>query len=84
MIEENEKGESTLQILIVTGAKSKMVVTLSRKAEIMAVNKHMTIVMYQRFPFDNLYTLTAPHSKTPVVEKIPTMIIIPNNRPTVS
>lgn len=88
----------TLQSLMVTGPTSKMVVTLSKKAERNAVRRHIITVKYHRFPFDCLYVLIATYSKNPesgqskkfgvsfvpVVEKMPIMIIMPNKRPSVS
>lgn len=74
----------TLHKRRVTGATSKIVVTLSRKAEVTAVNMHSIITKRQRLPLENLYALTAEYSKKPVVEKIPTRTIIPNRRPIVS
>lgn len=55
----------TLHSLIVTGPTSKMVVTLSKKAERKAVRRHIITVKYHKFPFDCLYVLIATYSKNP-------------------
>lgn len=55
----------TLHSLMVTGPTSKMVVTLSKKAERKAVSKHIMTVKYHKFPFDCLYVLIATYSKNP-------------------
>jgi hypothetical protein len=74
----------TLHKRIVTGAINRIVVTLSRNADRTAVRQHRIIVKYQMLPRDSLYARTAEYSKKPVLAKMPTMIIMPNNNPTVS
>mgnify|MGYP004100757773 CR=1 FL=1 len=41
---------------------------------------HRTIAMCHLFPFENPMTLTVMTSKSPVLESLPTMIIMPKRR----
>lgn len=61
-----------------------IVVTLSNTDETNAVNKLIARHKYQRLPPEYLKALTPAHSKKPVFEKIPTIIIIPKSNPIVS
>lgn len=72
-----------VHISIVTGAINNIVVTLSKNAEETAVNKHNRSIKRVRDPLDRSNILTANHSKTPVWDSSPMMIIIPNNKPSV-
>lgn len=74
----------TWQIFIVTGATSMIVVTLSNTEETRAVKILIAMHKYHKLPPEYLKALTPAHSKKPVFEKIPTMIIIPKSNPIVS
>ena len=67
-----------------TGVINNIVVTLSKKAERTAVTLHKITTRVQIEPLDFLYASTANHSKIPVLDKTPTMTIIPSSRPIVS
>ena len=74
----------TRHIWIVTGTINKIVVTLSNKAENTAVTTHRINVKRQIEPPLRAYACTAAHSKSPVLDKISTIIIMPISNPIVS
>mmetsp|Transcript_8380 Transcript_8380/g.17973 ORF Transcript_8380/g.17973 Transcript_8380/m.17973 type:complete len:217 (+) Transcript_8380:969-1619(+) len=65
---------------MVTGEMRRMVVTLSRKAERMAVTRHSSSSSFFLLPPLSLQATTPVHSKTPVRVVTPTMIIMPQSR----
>uniref|UniRef100_A0A1I8JGD9 CCHC-type domain-containing protein n=1 Tax=Macrostomum lignano TaxID=282301 RepID=A0A1I8JGD9_9PLAT len=75
---------STSHSLMVTGAISRMVVTLSKKAEITAANRHSSVTSAIVRPLASRNASTATQSKKPDSEKMPTMTIMPNSRLRVS
>lgn len=66
-----------LEIDIATGVIKKIVVTLSRKAESIAVIKKKDTKSRSIFPLDISNNFTAIHSKRCVCHNTPTIIIIP-------
>mmetsp|Transcript_23334 Transcript_23334/g.36502 ORF Transcript_23334/g.36502 Transcript_23334/m.36502 type:complete len:263 (+) Transcript_23334:1668-2456(+) len=74
---------TSLHSLQVTGAISKMVVTLSKKAERTAVTKQSSKHSLVLSPPESLQARTPVHSNTPVLMVIPTISIIPHKRPRV-
>mmetsp|Transcript_18421 Transcript_18421/g.22553 ORF Transcript_18421/g.22553 Transcript_18421/m.22553 type:complete len:111 (-) Transcript_18421:665-997(-) len=72
-----------LHISIVTGARSSIVVTLSRKALATAVRRHSNTKRRLKDPFDDTNNRTAIHSNIPVCDSSPTMSIMPNSSPSV-
>ena len=74
----------TCAILMVTGVRRSIVVTLSKNADRIAVTTHKITTRVHISPPLFLYAWTANHSNTPVCEMIPTMTIIPSRRPIVS
>ena len=72
-----------LVILKVTGTINNTVVTLSRKADPMAVMIEGAINIFNRSPFTFLADQIAMYLNYPVSEVIATIIIIPVNNPSV-
>ena len=64
----------------VTGAISRIVVTLSRNADAIAVIRTSRIMIRSGEPFARFTDQIAMYSKTPVWRSTPTMIIIPSSR----
>ena len=62
------------------GVMSKMVVTLSRKADTTAVIRQRMVRSGQTRPFDTLKATKPSQLKTPVSDRIETMIIMLNSR----
>mmetsp|Transcript_50142 Transcript_50142/g.122370 ORF Transcript_50142/g.122370 Transcript_50142/m.122370 type:complete len:211 (-) Transcript_50142:70-702(-) len=87
MASEIRKGRgsmsTSLHSLHVTGVISKIVVTLSRKAESTPVTRQRRKLSRLLLPPLSLHATTPSHSNTPVRTVIPTMSIIPHSRPSV-
>src|ERR671931_858500 len=67
----------------VTGAISKIVVTLSMNIDTTAVNVHKASISFQRLPLVFLLIFIPKYWNIPVSDSIATMIIIPSRRPIV-
>lgn len=67
-------------IWIVTGAIRSTVVTLSKKAERTAVSADMMTTKVHMFPRHSEITFTVATSKKPVLDNLPTSIIMPKSR----
>mmetsp|Transcript_36915 Transcript_36915/g.75671 ORF Transcript_36915/g.75671 Transcript_36915/m.75671 type:complete len:216 (+) Transcript_36915:887-1534(+) len=74
---------TSLHSLHVTGAISRIVVTLSRNAESTAVTMHSSSSNLVLLPPLSLQASTPVHSNTPVLMVIPTISIIPHKSPRV-
>mmetsp|Transcript_23277 Transcript_23277/g.55354 ORF Transcript_23277/g.55354 Transcript_23277/m.55354 type:complete len:236 (+) Transcript_23277:1248-1955(+) len=74
---------TSLHSLHVTGAISRIVVTLSRNADRTAVTMHSKNSSRVLSPPESLQASTPVHSKTPVRMVMPTMSIMPHSRPSV-